>query len=130
MKLTNAQISQVMTLLGLTQNDFRAIEHAPSFEVGQQRLAELKARVKKQFRKVALVLHPDRTDNDPVRTEAFKLVASVVDDIEKLAFGRPPAQQPRPATIRIVFVRGGGFGYSSGTASTTTNTYYGGGWGF
>lgn len=127
MKLTDAQIFKAMQLLGLSQGDFQAIERAPSFEAGVQMLEQLKERAKKQFRRVALELHPDKTNNDPAKTDDFKLVAAVVDDIEKLKFGRAPPPPPRPMSVRIVFVRGGGFGYSS-TASTTTS--YGNGWGF
>ena len=127
MKLTDAQISQAMSLLGLSQGDFQAVQRAPSFEVAQQRLAELKERTKKQFRKVALVLHPDRTNNDPDKTEAFKLVAAVVDDIEKLNFGRP---SPPPPQMRVVFVRMHvNHGFSTSTTGTTS-TYSGNGWGF
>lgn len=124
MKPTDAQLSKAMQLLSLTPNDFRVIEQAPSFEAGQQMLAGLKERVKKQFRKVALELHPDRTNNDPAKTDDFKLVSAVVDDIERLAFSRPP---PRPQQMRVVFVRMQ-VGYS-GTGSTTTSTFYNG-WGF
>lgn len=116
-----------MSLLGLSQNDFRAIEHAPSFEAGQQRLADFKERAKKQFRKAALELHPDRTNNDPAKTDDFKLVAAVADDIEKLVFGRPPPQ-PVMRAVRIVF-RSVSHGSASTGTSTSTN-YYGNGWGF
>jgi hypothetical protein len=121
MKLTNDQIQRAMQLLGLTQNDFRAIERAPSFEVGQQMLVALKERTKKQFRKVAMELHPDRTNNDPAKTDDFKLVSVVVEDLEKLAFSRP---QPVPQ-MRVVFVR-----TNVSYSTTGTTTTYGGGWGF
>jgi hypothetical protein len=116
MTLTNAQAFRAMQLLNLTQEDFRSIERAPTFEVGQQMLVVLKDRVKKQFRKVALELHPDRTNNDPVKTDEFKLVAAVVDDIEKLNLSRPPP--PHPVAVRVVFrtVR-----YHSATSTTTTS---------
>jgi hypothetical protein len=128
MKLTNEQIQRAMLILGLAPNDFRAVEQAPSFEAGQQMLAALKERAKKQFRKVAMELHPDRTNNDPAKTDDFKLVSAVVEDIEKLVFGRPqPPPQMRQQQMRVVFVRMNvGFGFSSST--TTTTTY--GGWGF
>jgi hypothetical protein len=130
MKLTDAQISQAMQLLGLSQGDFQAVQRAPSFEVAQQRLTELKERAKKGFRKVALVLHPDRTNNDPDKTEAFKLVAAVVDDIEKLNFSAPQPPPPQMRPMRVVFVRMHvNHGFST-SASTTSTTYYGNGWGF
>lgn len=125
MKLTDAQALRAMQLLNLSQEDFRSIEQAPTLEAGQQMLAALKERMKKQFRKVALELHPDRTNNDPVKTDEFKLVAAVVDDIEKLGLHRPP---PRPMPVRIVLrtVR-----YHSGTGSTgTTFTTSFGGFGY
>lgn len=108
---------RAMQLLGLRQEDFRAVETAPSFEEGVRRLDELKGRVKKAFRRVALELHPDRTNNDPAKTEDFKLASSAADEIDKLALRRP---QPRPQVhyIRIHF---NGFGTATTTSSTTTS---------
>lgn len=120
MSLSDAQIRRAMQLLGFQQGDFRAVQTAPSFEAGQKALEELKTRAKKQFRKVAMDLHPDRTNNDPAKTEDFKLVSVVVEELDKLALRRP---QPRPQ-IHIVFQSFGG----QTTATTTSSRYWG--WGF
>lgn len=106
-----------MSLLGLQQADFRAVEQAPSFEVAAQRLNELKARTKKQFRKVALELHPDRTNNDPVKTEDFKLVSAAVEDIERISM-----QQVRPQRqVRVIHITINGS--TSTSASTSWHGY-------
>jgi DNA-directed RNA polymerase specialized sigma24 family protein len=126
MKLSDAQISRAMQLLRLTPEDFRVIERAPSFEEGQRRLAVLKERVKKLFRKAAMELHPDRTNNDPAKTDDFKLVSAVVEDIERLAFSRPPPPPPQ----RMVFIRMHVHGFSSSGATTTSTSFTGNGWGF
>lgn len=123
MKLSDDQIVRAMQLLQLTKDDFTSIERATSFVVGQQALEALKERAKKQFKKLAFELHPDRTNNDPAKTEDFKLISAAVDDLEKLQLRPPPPPRPVMPTIRIVFRSyGGGF---TGTSTTTTT---GGGW--
>lgn len=127
MKLSDAQVVRAMQLLGLTQADFLAIQKAPTFAAGQQALEVLKERTRKQFKRVAMDLHPDRTNNDPVKTEDFKLVSSAVDDIDRLQLRAPPRPMP---VIRIVF-RSSGFGGFSATGFTTTATgAYWSGFGF
>lgn len=126
MKLTDAQVLRAMFLLGLGQGDFQAVQTAPTFEEGVKRLDDLKARAKKAFKKAALDLHPDRTNNDPAKTEDFKLVSSAVDEIDKLVLHKP---QPRPQVqyIRIHFTS---HGFSTGTSTTASTTTYWNGYGF
>ena len=116
MQLTDTQVLRAMQLLGLRREDFHAVQTAPSFEVAQQRLEELKLRAKKAFKRCAMDLHPDRTNGDPAKTEDFKLVSSAVDEIDKLVMQRP---QPQPQ-MRVVFIRVGGFNTYSSTATTTS----------
>lgn len=69
-----------------------ALLREPTFEAAKAKLAELKERVRKNFRKLAFELHPDRTGGDPGKTERFKLLVQVQDSFDKLQI-RPP--QPR-----------------------------------
>lgn len=120
MKLSDPQIFRAMQLLGVQQTDFRSIETAASFDAGVQQLEALKLRVKKQFRKLALELHPDRTNNDPAKTEDFKLVSAVVDEIDRLVF-RPPPPPPQLRVVRIQF----NTTVSTGSTGATTVSWSG-----
>jgi len=125
-RLTDAQVVRAFNMLEIRPEDFRAVEQAPSFEECQLRLAALKERVNKRWKQLALTLHPDKTNNDPAKTEDFKLVSAAVDEFDKMQVGRAPPPRPMPqhVTIRVSFVR---HGYST-TASTTSTTF--GGFGF
>lgn len=100
MKLTDAQLQRALLLLRIKQDDFTDIVNAPTMAEGQQRLAELKARVKKQFRTLAFDLHPDRTNNDPAKTDDFKLVSVVAEDLQEVEL-RPKPLPRQVFTIRI-----------------------------
>ena len=135
MKLNDAQVVRAMTLLGVRPEDFRAIEQAPTFEEGQKRLAELKTRVKTAFRRAAMELHPDRTNNDPAKTEDFRLVCAAAEEVDRLDFQRRVAVAPPVPTQSIHFVfRVGGtavrFATNQTTTTTTVSGNYWGGFGF
>jgi len=74
--------------------DLNAIRSAPSFAEAQARLQALKERVNRNFRKLAFELHPDRTGNDPARTERFKALVQVKEDLDKLKLQHMPRPQP------------------------------------
>jgi len=121
------QLEQAMRDLGLTVETHARIRSAPSFEEAVVRLDALKVSARRRFHKLALELHPDRTGGDPAKTERFRTLAQVMDQLDRMQIGRPPA--PRPV-VRIVFSAGPGFAWSSvgsnSGASTTTSTTYGG----
>lgn len=126
-QLTDVQIVRAMQLLELRPDDFRAIEGAPTVEECRTRLAALKDRTKKRFRQLALMLHPDKTNNDPAKTEDFKLVSAAWDEFEKTQIVPRPPPPPQHMTIRVHFVRTGGY---TSTSSTTTSTVDFSGFGF
>lgn len=129
MKLTDAQVARAMTILGVQPQDFRFIEQAPTLEEGQKRLTELKARVKTAYRRAAMELHPDKTNNDPAKTEDFHLVSAAAEEVAGLNFRMRP---PPPPQMHIVF-HVGGVSFTSRTSASTTTTStvnYWGGFGF
>jgi len=94
--------------MGITPQDFQAIQLAPSFEEAKKQLEALKTKVKAAFKKMAFELHPDRTGNDPAKTEKFKLVSKIKDDVEKLNVSPPQRPQPMAVPfvpIQVVFVQ-------------------------
>jgi hypothetical protein len=126
------QLEQAMTDLGLTAEAHASVRQAPSFEAAVARLDAIKAEAKRRYRKLALELHPDRTGGDVDKTERFKVLAQVMDQLEKMRVGRPPAPRPAPPPVRVVvFSTAPGFGYgygfsgSSGATSTTTGSVSG-----
>jgi hypothetical protein len=133
MSFAPQQIERALQLLGLTRADLDAPlrEAAPAAQ--RERLEQLQVRVKGAFRRVALELHPDRTGNDPVKTEEFKVVSCIAEEIANLKLVPRPRPVPRPVPVypgRPVMFGGFttfGFGGFSGT-STTTTTCSGPGW--
>lgn len=119
----------VLRDLGVFPADLDALRRCP-IEAGRQRLEELKELVRKNFKKLALQLHPDVTGGDPVKTERFKLVNTVKDDFEKLRLEIRPQQQrfpvPRPVpnmrVVRVVTWTAASAAYTTASASTTTTT--------
>ncbi len=112
--------------------DLDAVRHAPSFEAGQAKLAELKERARRNFKHLAFELHPDRTGGDPEKTERFKRIAQAHGEVEKLQLQRrPPVQQvfvmhqympfhaPTPVTSTSPYAAA----YASTTNSTSANAY-------
>lgn len=97
-------------------------------EIAQKVLDDFKAKVNKVWRKVALELHPDRTGNDPEKTEKFKRYAQAMETIKALDLPSIPPPRPNIATgIRlnmgpIVIIVGPGGNFSVNTRTTTATT--------
>jgi len=93
----HVRIQQAVQALGITPADFDAIRRA-SFPQAQDMLQALKDRAKKNYKRLVFELHPDRTGNDPGKTELFKILGQVITDIEKLQVQPPP---PPPQFVRV-----------------------------
>jgi hypothetical protein len=124
-RLTDVQMVRAFQLLGICRDDFRAVEGGASFEESRERLVVLKERVKRHFRQLALTLHPDKTNNDPAKTEDFKLVSAAVDEISAMELS-PRLPSPQRVVLRVQFVRYG----TTSTSATTTGFGTFGGFGF
>lgn len=86
-------------------------------EEGKRRLIELKSLAKKNYKLAALELHPDRTNNDLIKSEIFTKLGYVMQEIESLELHI----KPRPVTQFIQI----NYGFNSGTTSTTTAGFNG-----
>lgn len=73
-----------MRELGISEHDILAILSESDYFICVDKLTELKDRVKKTFHKVALSLHPDRNNNDSVKTERFKVASNTMEYIDSL----------------------------------------------
>lgn len=85
-----------------------------SFEKLQEVVDQAKIDAKKEFKKLAMVHHPDRGGD----AEEFKRISSMYEMIEKLKIVKP---KPKPRMVSITFT--GGYPYSSTTTSTTTGDW-------
>lgn len=89
-------------------DDFVAIQKAPIARA-QEMLVALKAKVRHNFHRLSLVLHPDHNGGDAAKTERFKVLAIIkaqVDQIEAHAQERPtmrpmPVGQPHGMVVHF-----------------------------
>ncbi len=121
-----------MDLLALDANELDAVRKAPTLPEAEKLLVAFKAKIKKHFRRAAMNLHPDRTDNDPAKTEDFKLISAVMEELEKVTINQRPAPQPQTIVVDVGGVRI--HFKTTGNTATSTTTVSGRGywsaWGF
>lgn len=116
--------------------DFDAIQRAPTFGQAQQMLADLKERARKNFRKLAFELHPDRTGGDSAQTEHFMILSRAKEELDRIKLQLMTPPRPPPVAVRIntsvrpTYVPTGNHSvytaYYTTAASTTTSTTGGG----
>lgn len=87
-------LQQAFVDLGIHPNDLRALLTLP-LAAARNALAELKERARRNFRQRALELHPDRNGGDVARTERFKAMSAVRDDLERVEI-QPIPTPPNP----------------------------------
>lgn len=103
--------------LGATPQRFDEIRRLP-YPQAVKALEQLKADVRANYKKCAFKYHPDRNPDDPEgATQKFKLLAVIVERIQKFRV-RPP--QPQVPVIRRQFVFVPGFVTTSTTNTATT----------
>lgn len=97
-------VIRLLARLGVTPMDIERVRQMPFPQSGAF-LEELKARVKTNWKRLAFELHPDRTGNDPSKTEEFKALTVIRDDFDRLRV-EPRPQMPRPVNIaQVAFIR-------------------------
>jgi hypothetical protein len=75
--------------MGLQPEDFSGIGEARDREEATQRFLTLKEKFKTGFKRMALILHPDRNGGDPEKTATFHLLMSVAKEFDNLRI-KPP----------------------------------------
>jgi hypothetical protein len=100
-------VQQAFADLGVHPHDVEALSSLP-YEEARQRLVLLKDLARKNFRRMALELHPDRTGNDPEKTARFKLLSVIRDDLERVEVRfrsrqvvSPHVYVPKKSTTRV-----------------------------
>jgi hypothetical protein len=67
-------------MLGVTEEELAAIEKAP-FKEGEERLKRLKARVRKNFKRVVHEFHPDTNGGDREKSHQFDLLVRATKEL-------------------------------------------------
>ena len=114
-----AMTLEAFRMLGVSVQDFWAIRQAP-FQQAVPMLQDLKDRAKRNYKRLALELHPDRTGNDETKTAQFKFLSQILSDFEKLQVRPPPPTPPPPPPMAWVQVSRTIF--RPGMVGTTVNT--------
>lgn len=94
-RLDQKQIHEVLQVLGVTPSDLEGLRLLNP-DSARTRLAELKECVRRNFRRLALELHPDRTGGDAKKTELFKLYCTVKEEFEKIQLKPQAPNRPTP----------------------------------
>ncbi len=105
--IDQGKMQQAYLDLGVYPSDLAALRHLP-YELAASGLDALKQRARRNFRRLSLDLHPDRTGNDPEKTERFKQLSAVRDELERVQVQARP--EPRPVPMHAVAVNP--FGYT------------------
>ena len=78
--LSLVERQQAYQLLGVQEQELADIERAPYLE-GEERLKKLKARVRKTFKHLAHVYHPDHNPGDNVKAGIFMLLVRATKEL-------------------------------------------------
>jgi hypothetical protein len=89
-------------------NDFLAIQRAPIAEA-EKLLIALKTKVKHNFHRLCLELHPDVNGGDQAKTERFKSLAIIKAEVDKIGVHERPTQVLQPTPVAAPFRPGGPF---------------------
>jgi len=121
MKLSPEETTQLLQqYFNFTTADLNPVYAAPSVEVGARILDEVRAKVKKAYRQAALILHPDRTGGDVVKSEILAKLNILMAEIENW---KVIHNQPQPMMRTVVFNSGGSTTSSGFTGSTVWFTW-------
>jgi len=77
----------------VSQQDFDTIRRVP-FPQAQTLLQELKAKARRNYKRLAFELHPDRTQGDEAKAQLFVLLGQVLTELDKTTMHPPPPPTP------------------------------------
>jgi hypothetical protein len=118
--------------LEATDQDVRAcLVGATTAAEANAKLDELRKRARRNYRKWAHQLHPDKAGDDPAKDHELKCLSAVYNDLKSLEVNARPRPQPRPRPQGVTIVVGGfggfgGFGGSTTTTGSDSSTVSGG----
>lgn len=95
--IDQAKLFAALRELGIPPEDLQVLPRLP-FPQAQEKLRIMRQIARKNYKRLAFELHPDRTGNDPVKTEKFKLLGQILTDFDKIEVR--PAPPPPPMPVR------------------------------
>ncbi|RKZ05698.1 hypothetical protein DRQ25_15570 [Candidatus Fermentibacteria bacterium] len=102
LRLSDPRVKQTLSEMGVSQADLDSLSKATTHAEGEAMLDKLKVKTKKGYRALAHELHPDKTGNDPEKTEMFKFVKSIYEGFAAAEF----IARPRPMVFRVSHMYG------------------------
>ena len=94
-----AQEIQAYRLLGITETELKDLSKLSSFREAEALLLKLKAKAKKNYKRLAFELHPDRNGGDPEKTALYVLLTKVQQEFSKKE-ARPPVYDTHSVPLR------------------------------
>jgi len=92
-----AALEDLLLALGVQPVEIQRLYTLPHDEASRH-LGVLKERVRQNWRKCAFELHPDRTGNDPQKTERFRALLILKDKFEQMTLPEPQPARAEPVT--------------------------------
>jgi len=121
--IDQAKLFAVLRELGIPPEDLQSLRMLP-FAQAQEKLRTMREIARKNYKRLAFELHPDRTGNDPVKTEKFKLLGQILTDFDKIEIRPAPPMPVRPHPVPVQWVQVGHFN-TAATSATTTGVPFG-----
>ena len=84
---------QAFRLLGISKEMILWIKESEDYPEALERLNFLKSVSRTNFRQAAKVLHPDVTNGDPKKTELFRLVTELNNEVQATGVDMAPSQE-------------------------------------
>lgn len=95
-----AAVQDLLRLLDVHPAEIESLYRLPHVEASRV-LEGLKDRVRRNWRKVAFELHPDRTGNDSEKTAQFRALLVLKDKFEQMSLPAPRPARPEPVTSYV-----------------------------
>lgn len=99
--MPNPQLEDLLLQMGFTPEDFNGVRLARSRSEALQKLEVLKVRFKSELRKKILLLHPDRTGGDPVKSQQLQVLLEFSRELENTQI--PQEVAPRVLIHEVTF---------------------------
>lgn len=77
-------LSDALTLLQVASDHLLRLRRAKSYTEACKAMEALQKEAARQFKRKAFELHPDRTGNDPAKTEEFRKLTEAIEVVRKM----------------------------------------------
>jgi len=114
-------MSEVMVALDATPQRIQQLQRMP-FAQATEALEAIKSHARVQYKRLAFEWHPDRNQGDPRAEEKFKVLGSVLANLEKLRL-QPPQRRVQYVHFPSVSPFGSSVSYTTDTSTTSATGY-------